>query len=206
MSHGRLGRQLPASALGRAEASASAIARALAVERRSSSCCDEPTASLDVSIQAQIAQRCSNDLQRELGLTYLFISHNLAVVRHMADQVGVMYLGRLVEQAPRRELFSNPRHPYTRMLLDALPDIGMTGRERRAVQGDVPNPLNPPQGCAFHPRCPHADVRCTRERPPLVEMALTPEATLSTRASAAPAEAAPRTVRIACHAVAEGRC
>ena len=96
------------------------------------------------------------DLQRRLQLTYLFISHNLAVVYHISTRVGVMYLGRLVEQAPTETLFTRPKHPYTRMLLDAIPDIHMSGRARNPVQGEVPNPLSPPAGCAFHPRCPHA--------------------------------------------------
>jgi peptide/nickel transport system ATP-binding protein len=124
------------------------------------------------------------DLQRKQGLTYLFISHNLAVVRHVADQVGVMYLGRLVEVADKAELFAHPRHPYTRMLLDAIPDIHMSGRARTPVQGEVPNPLNPPSGCAFHPRCPHANERCSRERPALSEF---------------------KGIQVACHAVQEGR-
>src|SRR5205085_2913311 len=97
--------------------------------------------------------------------TYLFISHNLAVVSQIADRVGVMYLGRLVELAPAGALFAHPRHPYTRMLLDAVPDLEMSGRPRTAVAGEVPNPLAPPSGCAFHPRCPHANERCLRERP-----------------------------------------
>jgi peptide/nickel transport system ATP-binding protein len=124
------------------------------------------------------------DLQRLQGLTYLFISHNLAVVRHVSDQVGVMYLGRLVEHADKSELFAHPRHPYTRMLLDAIPDIHMSGRARTPVQGEVPNPLNPPPGCSFHPRCPHANERCKRERPLLLPSNRT---------------------RVACHAVEEGR-
>ena len=124
------------------------------------------------------------DLQRERGLTYLFISHNLAVVRHVADQVGVMYLGRLVEVADKATLFARPQHPYTRMLLDAIPDIHMSGRARTPVQGEVPNPLNPPSGCSFHPRCPLANARCKAERPALLEI---------------------RGVRVACHAVEEGR-
>ena len=124
------------------------------------------------------------DLQRNRGLTYLFISHNLAVVRHVADQVGVMYLGRLVELADKAELFAQPRHPYTRMLLDAIPDIGMSGRARTPVQGEIPNPLNPPTGCAFHPRCPHAQARCSAERPALTLF---------------------HGVQVACHAVQEGR-
>lgn len=145
--------------------------------------CDEPTSALDVSVQAQVLN-IMKDLQRERGLTYLFISHNLAVVQHVSDQVGVMYLGRLVEQASKRTLFSAPRHPYTRMLLDAIPKIHTTGRDRTPVQGEVPNPLTPPDGCAFHPRCPHANARCSAERPNLLEL---------------------DGIRIACHAVEEGR-
>ena len=129
--------------------------------------CDEPTSALDVSVQAQILNLMS-DLQVQLGLTYLFISHNLAVVSHVADRIGVMYLGRLVELANAQDLFAQPKHPYTRMLLDAVPDLEMSGRPRTPVAGEVPNPLSPPAGCAFHPRCPHANERCTRERPALV--------------------------------------
>jgi peptide/nickel transport system ATP-binding protein len=158
------------------------IARALATQPEFL-VCDEPTSALDVSVQAQVLN-IMKDLQRQQGLTYLFISHNLAVVRHVADEVGVMYLGRLVEVAPKKTLFSAPRHPYTRMLLDAIPDIHMSGRARTPVQGEVPNPLNPPTGCAFHPRCPHANARCSAERPVLV-----------LRDGA----------QVACHAVEEGR-
>jgi peptide/nickel transport system ATP-binding protein len=158
------------------------IARALATEPEFL-VCDEPTSALDVSVQAQVLN-IMKDLQKARGLTYLFISHNLAVVRHVSDEVGVMYLGRLVELAPKGSLFAQPRHPYTRMLLDAIPDIGMSGRSRTPVQGEVPNPLDPPRGCAFHPRCPHANERCSRERPALTEF---------------------QGIRVACHAVEEGR-
>ena len=129
--------------------------------------CDEPTSALDVSVQAQILNLMT-ELQARLGLTYLFISHNLAVVSHVADRIGVMYLGRLVEIADAEELFARPKHPYTRMLLDAVPDLEMSGRQRTPVAGEVPNPLSPPTGCAFHPRCPHANDRCKTERPNLI--------------------------------------
>jgi peptide/nickel transport system ATP-binding protein len=129
--------------------------------------CDEPTSALDVSVQAQILNLMS-ELQSRLGLTYLFISHNLAVVSHVADRIGVMYLGRLVEIADAEELFARPKHPYTRMLLDAVPDLEMSGRQRTPVAGEVPNPLSPPTGCTFHPRCPHANDRCKAEKPMLL--------------------------------------
>jgi peptide/nickel transport system ATP-binding protein len=158
------------------------IARALATQPEFL-VCDEPTSALDVSVQAQVLN-IMKDLQRRQGLTYLFISHNLAVVRHVADQVGVMYLGRLVELADKADLFARPRHPYTRMLLDAIPDIHMSGRARTPVQGEVPNPLNPPSGCAFHPRCPQAHARCASERPALKFF---------------------QGIQVACHAVEEGR-
>ena len=159
------------------------IARALASQPEFL-VCDEPTSALDVSVQAQVLN-LMRDLQKQDGLTYLFISHNLAVVHHVADRVGVMYLGRIVELAPKRTLFETPQHPYTRMLLDAIPDIARTGRSRTPVAGEVPNPLNPPPGCTFHPRCPHANERCRREQP-------LPRVT-------------PGGGQAACHAVEEGR-
>jgi peptide/nickel transport system ATP-binding protein len=159
-----------------------AIARALA-SRPDFIVCDEPTSALDVSVQAQTLN-LMRDLQDRFGLTYLLISHNLAVVRHMASRVGVMYLGRLVEVADAREIFRAPRHPYTRMLLEAVPDLAMSGRPRKPVAGEPPNPIDPPSGCAFHPRCPHATDRCRSEVPPLTAL---PSA------------------MVACHGVTEGR-
>jgi peptide/nickel transport system ATP-binding protein len=130
--------------------------------------CDEPTSALDVSVQAQILN-LMRDLQERLGLTYLFISHNLAVVSQVADRVGVMYCGRIVELATAADIFSRPRHPYTRMLLDAVPDLSMAGKARIPVAGDVPNPISPPSGCAFHPRCPYANERCRVEVPTVID-------------------------------------
>jgi oligopeptide/dipeptide ABC transporter ATP-binding protein len=124
----------------------------------------QPTSALDVSVQAQILN-LMRDLQDELGLTYLFISHDLSVVRHMANRIGVLYLGRLVEVADGKTLFRDPQHPYTRMLLDAVPDLALSGRRRKPVEGEIPNPINPPSGCAFHPRCPLAMARCKQEAP-----------------------------------------
>jgi peptide/nickel transport system ATP-binding protein len=145
--------------------------------------CDEPTSALDVSVQAQILN-LMKELQSRMGLTYLFISHNLAVVRQVSDQIGVMYLGRIAELAPAESLFRRPRHPYTRALMEAIPDLDMTGRVRIPVGGEVPSPITPPTGCAFHPRCPLAGPRCKAERPELK-----------------PAGDA----MVACHAVEEGR-
>jgi peptide/nickel transport system ATP-binding protein len=161
------------------------IARALAAQPEFL-VCDEPTSALDVSVQAQILN-LMKDLQRRLGLTYLFISHNLSVIYQVSDRIGVMYLGRLVEVATAEELFARPRHPYTQLLLQAIPWLdgqdAQRGR-REPMTGEVPNPIKPPPGCAFHPRCPHANDRCRRERPSL----LIAGGTL-----------------VACHAVAEGR-
>jgi len=144
-----------------------AIARALASEAEFI-VCDEPTSALDVSVQAQILN-LMRDLQDKFGLTYLFISHNLAVVRHMANRIGVMYLGRIVEIAEGRELFSRPRMPYTKMLLGAVPDLAMSGRQRIPVKGEIPNPIDPPPGCAFNPRCPLAFDLCRKEAPALID-------------------------------------
>ena len=145
--------------------------------------CDEPTSALDVSVQAQVLN-LMKDLQARLGLTYLFISHDLSVVRYMADRIGVLYLGKLVEEADRDTLFAQPQHPYTRMLLDAAPRLDAFGREAEPPQGEIPDPINPPSGCAFHPRCPLTNARCRTETPAMRPI---------------PGG------RAACHAVEEGR-
>jgi peptide/nickel transport system ATP-binding protein len=146
--------------------------------------CDEPTSALDVSVQAQILN-LMRDLQDRLGLTYLFISHDLSVVRHMSDRIAVMYLGRIVEDAPTEALFDEPLHPYTRLLLDTIPNLEAPKRARDAAAGEVPSPIDPPSGCTFHPRCPLANGRCKAERPAILSVG--------------------DGRRVACHAVEEGR-
>ena len=158
------------------------IARALA-SRADFIACDEPTSALDVSVQAQILN-LMKDLQKEFDLTYLLISHNLAVVRHMSDSIGVMYLGRLVEVRHSNALFDDPRHPYTRLLLSAIPSLDIIGQDRTPLAGEVPSPINPPTGCHFHPRCPHVNQRCREESPVLLPVP---------------------SGEVACHAVQEGR-
>jgi peptide/nickel transport system ATP-binding protein len=145
------------------------IARALAVKPEFL-VCDEAVAALDVSIQAQVLNLFM-DLREEFDLTYLFISHDLSIVKHISDHVAIMYLGRIVETSPTRELFSNPNHPYTRALLDEIPRIDRRQREYGIIKGEIPSPLNPPSGCHFHTRCPHVFKRCSEEPPKLQEIA-----------------------------------
>ena len=145
------------------------IARALAV-RPALIVCDEAVAALDVSIQAQVLNLFM-ELRREFGLTYLFISHDLGVVRHIADRVAVMYLGRVVELGANESLFASPNHPYTRALLDEVPRLDRRRRSFAPIRGEIPSPLAPPPGCHFHPRCPHAMPRCSAETPALREIA-----------------------------------
>ncbi|MCI2105617.1 MAG: ATP-binding cassette domain-containing protein [Intestinimonas sp.] len=148
------------------------IARALALRPRLI-VCDEPVSALDVSIQAQVINLLQ-DLQARMGLTYLFISHNLSVVEHCCQRIGVMYLGRIVELAPAQELYHHAVHPYTQALISAVPVVDEgdgTRGERTVLTGDLPSPTNPPAGCAFHTRCPLATERCTQSRPKLTEIA-----------------------------------
>jgi peptide/nickel transport system ATP-binding protein len=145
------------------------IARALAV-RPQFLVCDEAVAALDVSIQAQVLNLFIR-LREEFGLTYLFISHDLGVVRHLSDRVVIMYLGRVVESAPSNEVFERPNHPYTRALLAEIPRLEATKRAYVPIKGEIPSPLDPPPGCHFHPRCPHASSRCQSEAPRLREIA-----------------------------------
>lgn len=159
-----------------------AIARALS-SNPEFMVCDEPTSALDVSVQAQILN-LMKDLQESLGLTYLLITHDLAVVHHMADHVGVMYLGRLCETAKTASLFDRPRHPYTKLLLETIPNLKAMGATRAPLAGEVPNPIHPPPGCSFHPRCPFVNDRCRHEAPQLRQM---------------------ETGTVACHAVEENR-
>ena len=144
------------------------IARALA-PKPDLIICDEPVSALDVAVQAQILNLLRK-LQAERGLTYLFISHDLGVVQHMCDQIAVMYLGQVIEHAGRLELFNNPLHPYTRALLSAVPSVGKTSKKRILIEGDPPDPINPPKGCRFASRCPVAEARCRETPPPLREI------------------------------------
>ncbi len=140
-----------------------AIARALA-SNPEFIVCDEPTSALDVSVQSQVLN-LMKDLQTDLGLTYLFISHDLSVVRYMANRIGVLYLGRLVEVSERETLFNDPKHPYTRMLMEAAPRVDAFGRTAEQVKGEIPDPISPPPGCTFHPRCPIMEPRCETATP-----------------------------------------
>lgn len=156
------------------------IARALAADAELL-LLDEPTSALDVSVQSQVLNLLK-DLQERLGLTYLFISHNLSVVRFLTDRIGVMYLGRLVEEGSGKAVFETPQHPYTRLLLETIPDMENPRRDREPLTGDLPSPLKPPSGCVFHPRCPLAMDVCSQVRPEM--------------------QAAANGSKVACHAIA----
>ncbi len=145
------------------------IARALAVQPELI-VCDEAVAALDVSIQAQVLNLFM-ELRRDFDLTYLFISHDIGVVEHLADRVAIMYMGRIVEMAPTEALFDNPNHPYTQALLNEVPRLDLRRRNYQPIKGEIPSPLNPPSGCHFHPRCPFAFDRCPEEQPMLKEIA-----------------------------------
>ena len=142
------------------------LARAIALNPRVL-ICDEPVSALDVSIQSQVLNLFL-ELQREMGLSYLFIAHNLAVVKHLSDRIAIMYLGRVVELAPADEIYQTPRHPYTRALISAIPQPKPGRKSQRIImEGDVPSPIDPPSGCPFHPRCPHSTDKCRTEVPSL---------------------------------------
>jgi peptide/nickel transport system ATP-binding protein len=146
-----------------------AIARALSV-KPTMLICDEVVSALDVSVQAQILNLFS-ELRSQLELSYLFVSHDLNVIKHISDRVAIMYLGRIVEEGPTDDIFQRPAHPYTVALLGQAIHLDAGRRRFSSIEGEIPSPLNPPKGCHFHPRCPHAFQRCRVDRPPLIEIA-----------------------------------